>query len=179
MDIQENWEKALRKTEIIRPRVQGLSAFEQTRVPYTMLSESSVNVGDTVVRRGEVVVEKPSLILPFNLPHFEGFDFEDQMHTTEDMITNFFLIRGISFPSLRYNNRTDAIQVHEGSLSKAIEHYRSHLQKSEDVSSGLLAGPDEAWQFSVLIFVASQIMRSADGDIRSLFDDYKRRGFLS
>ena len=178
MDIQERWEKALKKTEILRPRVQPLSAFAATRVPYLMLSESSVNMGDTVVRKGEVVVEKPAIVLPFNLPQFDGFDFEEGMHAPEDMVTNFFLVRGVSFPQLKYNNRTDSIQVYEGGLSKAVTHYLETLQKSEDVSTGLVAAPDDAWQFSLLIFTASQIMRSADGDIRSLMDDHRRKGFL-
>ncbi len=178
MDIQKHWEKALRKTEIIRPRVQALSPLAETRVPYVMLSESSINTGDTVVRRGEVVVEKPAIVLPFNLPHFEGFDFESDLHASEDAITNFFLIRGVNFPSLRYNHRSDQIQVFEGSLSKAIDHHLALLQKDENVSTGLLAGPDDSWQFSVLIFTAGQIIRSADGDIRHLFDDFRKKGFL-
>lgn len=179
MDIQERWEKALKKTEILRPRVRPLNTFEATRVPYLMLSESSVNSGDTVVRKGEVVVEKPAIILPFNLPQFEGFEFDSDMRTPEDMVTNFFLVRGVSFPSFKYNNRTDSIEVYEGSLSKAVGHHLQALQRSEDVSTGLMTGPDDAWQFSLLIFTGSQIMRSADGDIRTLMDDYRRKGFLS
>lgn len=179
MDIQERWEKALRKTEIIRPRMQSLNAFAATRVPYTLLSESVVNIGDTVVRKGEVVVEKPSIVLPFNLPHFEGFDFEDQMRASDETIMNFFLVRGVSFPSFKYNNRTDSIQVYEGGLSKAMNHHLSLLQQNEDVHSGLLTGPEDAWQFSILIFTGGQILRSADGDIRSFFDDYRRKGFHS
>lgn len=178
MDIQERWEKALKKTEILRPRVRPLNTFAATHVPYFLLSESQVNPGDTVVRKGEVVVEKPAIVLPFNLPQFEGFEFEEDMRTPEDMIMNFFLVRGVTFPSMKYNNRTDSIQVYEGGLSKAIDHYLKVLQQSEDVSTGLVAGPDDAWQFSTLIFTAGQIMRSADGDIRSLMDDYRKKGFL-
>jgi len=59
MDMEEAWNKALRYTEIIRSRVQSLMTFKDTAVSYILLSESSINVGDTVVRRGEVVVEKP------------------------------------------------------------------------------------------------------------------------
>lgn len=179
MDIQERWEKALKKTEILRPRVRPLNTFEATRVPYLMLSESVVNRGDTVVRQGEVVVEKPAIVLPFNLPQFEGFEFESDMRAPEDMVTNFFLVRGVSFPSFKYNNRTDSIQVYEGGLSKAADHYLQVLQRSEDVSTGLVAGPDDAWQFALLIFTAGQIMRSANGDIRSLMDDHRRKGFFS
>ncbi len=58
MDIEKTWEKALKYTEIIRPRVEPLNTFRTTHLPYIFLTESSVNVGDSVVRKGEVLVEK-------------------------------------------------------------------------------------------------------------------------
>lgn len=176
MDIQEGWEKALKLTEIIRPRVQPLRTYEVTRLPYWFLSESSVNPGDTVVRKGEVLVEKPAIVMPFNMPHFEGFDFESQMHLNEDLLTSFFLVRGVSFPSLKYNNKTASLDVYEGKLSGALEHHTSLLHRSEDVHTGLITGPEDTWQFSVLIFVGTQVIRSAEGDIRKLLDDFKRGG---
>ncbi len=178
MNIQEAWEKALKSTEIIRPRVQPLHTFEATHIPYLLLSESSVNTGDTVVRKGEIIVEKPSLVLPFNLPYFEGFDFEEEMDINQDILTSFFLVRGVSFPSMRYNNKTDSIDVHEGGLSKAIEHFSAKLEREENVHTGLIAGAEDVWQFSVLIFTGGQIIKAADGDMKKLFDDFKRRGRL-
>jgi hypothetical protein len=66
MNIQDGWEKALKNTRIIRPRSKDLLTFEATEVPYILLSESSVNLGDTVVRKGRMMVEKPAIILPNN-----------------------------------------------------------------------------------------------------------------
>lgn len=175
MNIQDAWEKALKKTEIIRPRVQPLQTYSATQVRYVCLSESSVNSGDTVVRRGEVHVEKPSIVLPFNLPQFEGFEVDEGSPFDEDGLRNFFLVRGISFPSFKYNNRTSSLEVFEGGLSKAIEHHKQQMQRDEDVQTGLVAGPEDCWQFSVLIFVCGQVIRSADGDIRRLLDDWGRR----
>ncbi len=179
MSIQDSWEKALRKTEIIRPRVQPLHTYATTQLPYLCLSESKINSGDTVVRKGEVLVEKPSIILPQNMPQFEGFDFEEEMHFNEELLKSFFLMRGISFPSMKYNNKTASLDVYEGSLSKAIEHYKTFLQNNENVHTGLIMGPEDVWQFSVLIFVCSQASKSAESDIKRLFDDYERRGLMS
>ena len=175
MDIQEKWEKALKKTEIVRPRVQELLTFSATTLPYIFLAESSVNIGDTVVREGRIMVEKPSLILPIGLPHFEGFDFKKEMDIDENMLSNFLLVRGIKFPSLRYNNMTDSIDIFEGRLTKAIEQYKNRLQREEDVTRGLIVGPEECWQFSVLIFVGMQVARSADGDIKRLLDEFNNK----
>ncbi len=179
MSIQDSLEKALKTTEIVRPRVQPLHTFAETRLPYIFLSESSVNRGDTAVRKGEVLVEKPSLILPFNMPHFEGFEFEGESGVDADMLMNFFLVRGVSFPSMKYNNKTDSLEVYEGRLSKAIDHYTALMQREENVHAGLVVGADDCWPFSLLIFAGTQIMKSADGDIRRLMDDFKRKGGLN
>ena len=175
MDFEAQWQKALKGTEIIRSRVQGLFTFTETQVPYILLSESSVNVGDTVVRSGEVLVEKPSIILPANLPQLEGFQFDQKEPSANEQFINFLLVRGVSLPSLRYNNQTSAMEVYENKLSSAVKHYQELLQQKEDVRTGLIVGPEDGWQFSLLIFVCSQIVRNSENDIRKLLDKMKER----
>ncbi len=174
MDIQKSWERALKATEIIRSRIQPLSVHAETHLPYIFLAESSVNLGDSLVRKGEIMVEKPSIILPPHLPQFEGFDSEDVKTKDLDMLTTFFMVRGIKFPSFKYNNKTFSLDVHEGKLHTAIEHYKHELEKEENISAGLVIGPEDCWQFSILIFVASQVIRQADGDIRKLLDEFRK-----
>jgi len=170
MDIEKAWEKALKYTEIIRPRVEPLHTFKTTHLPYVFLAESSVNEGDCVVRKGEVLVEKPSIILPPDSPQLDGFDFKDVSLRQQDTIISFFLVRGIGFPSMKYNNKTYSLDIFEGRLSQAIEKHTHELQKAENVTSGLVIGPEDCWQFSVLIFVGMQILRSTDNDIRKLMN---------
>lgn len=172
MSIQESWEKAIRNTEIIRQRIQGLATFSTTNLPYVLLSESSVNMGDTVVRKGIVLVEKPSLILPANIPQCEGFDFDRDVLS---YLTNFFLVRGVTLPSLKYNNQMYSVDVYEGKLTEAIEHYDDNLKRTEDVQTGLVVGPTDVWQLSLLIFVVSQVERSANNDIKRLLEEWKKR----
>ncbi len=174
MDIQEAWQKALKTTEILRPRIEPLSRIAATQLPYIFLAESAVNHGDTLVRKGEITVEKPSIILPSNLPHFEGFEEDEKSPWNENRITQFFLVRGVRFPSFKYNNRTDSLDVREGSLNQSVGHYLQELQKKENVSTGLLLGPEDCWQFSILIFIANQSMRQAEGDWKGLWDDFLR-----
>lgn len=174
MDITEAWEKALRSTQIIRSRVQALLTFQDTRVPYVFLSESTINLGDTVVRKGEVLVERPALILPPNFPQFSGFEFEKDLRS-DDKFINFLMVRGITLPSLRYNNRTQGLDVYEGKLSSAIKHYEDLLQQKEDVATGLIAGPEDCWQFSLLIFSCMQVAKNAGTDLRRLLDEYKKK----
>ena len=145
------------------------------KVPYILLSESSINIGDTVVRKGEVVVEKPALILPPNVPQLEGFEFGADNGADEDSIINYLLIRGVTLPSLKYNNLTHSLDLYEDKLANAVKYYKTQLQYKEDVHTGLLVGPEDGWQFSILIFICSQVAKNAQTDIKKLWDEYKKR----
>lgn len=175
MDLQDVWERALKDTQILRPRVHDLDTFSTTQLPYVLLSRSSVNVGDTAVRKGEVIVEKPALILPSQSPQFQGFNFEEELQLNQGLLTNFLIIRGVKFPSLKYNNNTYSVDVYEGELEKATSYYLDRLERQEDVHTGLISGPEDCWQFSLLIFICSQVLRSADSDMQRLLDDFKKR----
>ncbi|MFH1868098.1 MAG: hypothetical protein ABH843_03915 [Candidatus Omnitrophota bacterium] len=179
MDIMERWEKALKSTEIVRSRVHPLLTFETTKLPYIFLAESAVNTGDSVVRKGSVFVEKPSIVLPDNSPQLEGFDFNSEFDLSEAMVINFLLVRGVRFPSYKYNNKVNSLDVYEGRLKKAIDHYKYKLQRKEDVHAGLIIGPEDCWQFSILIFICTMVARSAGKDIQGLLDDMERKRRLS
>jgi hypothetical protein len=175
MDSTSAWEQALRETNIIRSRVIGLQTFGETQVPYILLSPSTINEGDTVVRTGEVLVHRPSLILPPNIPQLEGFNFEDEDSFKEDTIINFLMIRGITLPSMKYDNKVFSLNVFEGKIEDAIGVYGNRLQREENTSAGLICGPDEVWQLSVLIFICSQIAKNSSTDIRRLLDEYHKK----
>lgn len=176
MNIQDYWEKALKHTEIVRPRVQPLSIYSSTQLPYIFLAESAVNMGDSVVRKGEVLVEKPGILLPSDMPQLQGFESEDRNSWSVEGMINFLFVRGIRFPSFKYNNTVHHLDVYEGKLKQAVDHHLKQLQERENVSAGLIIGPEDCWQFSVLIFVAGQISRQAEGDMRRLLDDHGRQG---
>ena len=173
MDMDALWSKALKDTEVVRSRLQDLATFEATTLPYIFLAESSLNMGDTVVRRGQVVVERPALILPS--AQFQGFELEQDLKLSEDALVNFLLLRGVRFPSLRYRHQFSSLDLREESLRQAIAHYQDHLSRQEDTQTGLVIGPEDVWQFSVLVLVAQLVSRSAEGDVRRLLEEWRRR----
>ena len=172
MNLEGLWEKALKGTEIIRARMLDLKTFEPTMLPYVFLAESQLNQGDTVVRTGQVVVERPALILPS--PRLEGFEFAPDHPFGEDAVLNFLLVRGIRFPSLRYRHELSSLDLREGSLQDVVKDLQERMKRAEDIQTGMVIGPEEAWQFSVLILVGSLIIRSAEGDVRRLLDDWHK-----
>lgn len=171
MDFNDAWARALKETEIIRTRAAMLQTFADTPVPYILLAPSSINVGDTVVRRGRVLVQRPALILPPNIPQLEGFEMES---VDNGGALNFLLVRGISIPSLRYNNQTHSLDVFEGDVPQAIAFYANQMEREEDVSTGLLVGNEEMWPFSLLIFICAQVARNTQLDIKRLMEEYRK-----
>ena len=170
MDIEQFWDKAQEKTEVVRGRVKGLSTFVSTAVPYIFLAESSVNEGHTVARKGKVIVEKPLIVLPEDMPQFEGFDFREDMEIGGDSVQMLFLMRGIRFPSLKYNNSVECLDLEETSLAKGVEKHKRQLEREENVSTALIIGPEECWQFSILFYLASLVGRSTRTDIINLLN---------
>jgi hypothetical protein len=170
MDIEKLWEKAKEKTEIVRGRVKGLSSFKHTPVPYIFLAESSVNEGHTVIRKGKIIVEKPMIVLPHDLPQFEGFDFEEDLGIGQDLVQTFFMMRGIRFPSMKYNNTLYDLDLEDKSLAQSVKGRKKELERTENVTTALLIGPEECWQFSLLIYIASLAGRCARADILNLLN---------
>jgi hypothetical protein len=170
MDIEQLWEKAQKKTEILRGRVKALPTFASTKVPYVFMGESVVNEGHTVVRKGSILIEKPIIILPEDLPQFEGFDFEKDLDVEQGTMQMFFLMRGIRFPSLKYNNTIDKLDLKETSLAKTAEKYKKSLERRENVNTALILGPEDCWQFSILLYMATLIGRCARTDIINLME---------
>jgi hypothetical protein len=175
MDIEALWDEARKSTEIHRMRLQDLATFEATAVPYIFLAESSLNRGDTVVRRGQVMIDRPALALPGLAPQFQGFDFERDWELNEDSVATFLLIRGIQFPSLRYRHEVSSLDVMEQSLRQAITQHANRLAQAEDTTTGLIVGPEAAWQFSVLLLVGALVVRSARGDLRRILESWRKR----
>ena len=174
-DIQELWDKARKQTEILRMRLSDLATFEATSVPYIFLAESALNQGDTVVRQGQVVIQKPSIILPNFSPQFEGFELEEELHVSDNALATFLLVRGIQFPSLKYRHQMSSLDLYEGSLQQAIDHFGRQLTTAENITTGLVIGPEEAWQFSLLMLVGALVVRSAEGDLRRILEQWRKR----
>jgi hypothetical protein len=174
MDIEQLWDKAQEKTEVIRGRVKGLATFSHTTVPYIFLAESSVNDGHTVIREGRVIVDKPMIVLPEDMPQFEGFDFNEELDMEGDSVQMFFLMRGIRFPSLKYNNSVEKLDLEESSLAKAIEKHKKQLERKENVSAALIVGPDDCWQFSILFYLASLVGRCTRADVMNFLEKMRR-----
>lgn len=172
MDLEERWQKTLDETRIIRFYHALLSSHEATEIPYIFLAASSINEGDTVMRKGRVMIDKPLIILPQNMPQFSGFELEEIFGLDENSLRLFFMVRGIRFPSLKYQHEIATVDIVEGELKKAIDQKADELERQEDLVTGLIVGSSELWQLSVLLYIIILINRSASSDLGKFLEEH-------
>ncbi|MCX7957273.1 MAG: hypothetical protein N2643_05245 [Endomicrobia bacterium] len=170
IDINKKWQQAINETRIVRSRYKKLETFKKTIVPYVLISQSLVNKGETVVRRGKVEVSPALIHLPYTGFEFKGFNFEETTHYNEETIKSFLLVRGINLPPLKYNNEQVKLEVVNKSLKEAINHYQKIFQRIEDIDTGLIVSIPDIWQFSLLLYIIHLVKKSADNDLKNYVD---------
>lgn len=173
--MEEKWNRVLKETKIIRHRLPFLSSSDLTELNYIFLGASLVNPGDTVVREGKILVDKPMILLPKHFPQFQDFDLDEELGVNEDFFRSFLLIRGIRFPSLKYKHEVSTVDVFESDVDEAASHFGNLLERKEDIETGLVVGPTDAWQFSILLYINMLMQSSVERNINDLFDDFRRR----
>jgi len=172
MGLQEDFMKALKETEIHRHRESHLLTLSATALPYVLLCESAVNDGDTVVRQGVVRVEKPQLLVLHNPMEFEGFEYQDNPNESSAFLA---LGRSASMPPAKYSNVETSLEVFDGGLQKALDHFSRELDQGDDSQTGLVSGPVDIWALSLFVYVGKMVARSAPQDTQELL----RRHFES
>lgn len=171
MDLEEKWQNALENTRIVRFYRYPLSYKDSTELPYIFLGSSIINEGDTVIRKGKVVVDRPMIVLPQNMPQFSGFSGEDEEPIDTENLRIFLMVRGIRFPSLKYKHEISTLDIMEKEAEKAIEECKRELEAKEDIGTGLIVGNPEHWQLSLLLYVALIINRSFPSDMQRFLGD--------
>ncbi|MDP8216412.1 MAG: hypothetical protein P9L98_03735 [Candidatus Kaelpia imicola] len=174
MDFEQKWKRAVKNTEIEKGWVGYLNTNSSTTLSYIMLSESMLDNSDTVIRKGKVEVTRPLIYLPDNNPVFEGFELSSQNLFNSSVLT-FLLLRGVSFPSLKYQNSVYSLDIDNLSLTEAVKKHKRELQRLEDVKTGLIVGSDDCWHYSLAIYVAALTSKSASNDIERYLKDLKSR----
>ena len=80
MDVSPEWMKSVEQTYVIKFPTQHLATFGITSVDYFVVTEPIYTAMDaskreleSVVRKGKVIAEQPSLITPTYALNFAGF----------------------------------------------------------------------------------------------------------
>ncbi len=172
MEMEEALKLAQSDTRFIKVRKNLLYTFGATRLPYICLSRSPDNEEQILVRAGEVLADKPAIALPGEIFSFEGFE-HDQPIDPEMAVT---LARRISMPPSKYVNKAGMAERESGSLDDAVQRVMNRLENENDVRTGVISAPEPVWGLSVLLYVGSQVARSAPSNVQEHFEHLRLRG---
>ena len=175
MEMEDAFKMAQNDTRFIKARKNLLYTFGATRLPYICLSESLEDRDLIMIRAGEVLADKPQIAVPGEFFSFEGFDEtrEDEEEKESLAVT---LARRISMPPSKYVNKSDAAITESGPLSEAIQRVMNRLENENDVRTGVIAAPEQVWGLSILLYVGSQVARSASSNVQEHFEHLRLRG---
>lgn len=171
MDLTEMWQQAVKTTRVRRKRLASLETFEETKLPYILVSEHPQRPEHANVRQGHVDVAKPKLFLPDHSPQFEGFDF-DQIEANENSVQTLLFVRGVKLPSFKFKN-VQAHQLYDGSVDEAVTQYGRDLARTEDVQTGLITAEENIWPFSLLFYVSLLVAKNLPKDIERLLEEFR------
>ncbi|MDR0867511.1 MAG: hypothetical protein LBP75_03420 [Planctomycetota bacterium] len=146
-----------RNMRVLKERKNPLFTFGPTKLPYLCLTA----VGDdTLIRAGEVVSDKPKIVIPGRDFEFSGFDDEDT-----DGGLPVLIARGVKMPTASYTNKEQPARRVSDNLAAAAAREIARLNDANDTRTGVICAPEQVWRLSLLLYVGQQIARSSESNL--------------
>ncbi len=163
MDIDnERIREAVRRTEILRAPKQSLATFGTTNIYYYLVTEPvyselvknvtepKATQGETVVREGRIIAEKPRIVTPYYLSRLEGFSSEARRYFDELVKTHGSNIPGLFYT---YKNEPKELNIVAGDLLSVVDKLNTEINKRGDPLTSIIKGEDEFWDVSLMKFI--------------------------
>ncbi|HLE02977.1 MAG TPA: hypothetical protein VI877_05775 [Dehalococcoidia bacterium] len=171
----ERLEYAVRHTQVLRPPRQNLETFGITKVRYHLLTAPAytdlvAGEGETVVREGQVIAERPRVVTPYYLLNLQGFSHHARRYL-EKMAQEEH-----SSPALlyRYRNEVEGLSIVSEPLDQLAQQLTEKLEREGTALACVIKGVDELWDVSLLRFIHEFTIRSLQSNVM----DLGRRGLL-
>ncbi len=164
MDKREQFEYAMKKTEVVRPAKHSLYTFSSTTINYTIVSELAEKIF-VEVRKGKMTVEKPMVIAPpsFVDDYLEGFD-ADQAEYIQMMLKKF----GLRALRYKYRNETKDVKLISGRLESVLDRIKREVDAKEDNLAAIIKGVPELWGISLMKCAVELITGSFPSNVKEL-----------
>lgn len=177
MDIDnDRIESAALNTEIVRHPRQHLATFGITNIYYYIVTEPSYQefteaTGETVIREGRVIAERPKIVTPYYLTNLEGFSSDARRYF--NMLLE---MHGADTPGLFYSYKNEPLNLNivSDSVQAIIEKLNEEIDKKGDPLASIIKGQDDLWDVSLLKFIYEITSRS----LRSNVSQLNSRGLL-
>ena len=171
----ERLEYAVRHTEVLRPPRQKLETFGITNIRYYLLTAPAyadlvAGGGETVVREGQVIAERPRVVTPYYLMNLQGFSQHARRYLEK------IAQEGHSSPALlyRYRNEAKGLSIVSEPMHQLAQKLTEKLEREGIALASVIKGVDELWDVSLLRFIHEFTLRSLQSNVI----DLGRRGLL-
>lgn len=166
----ERIEYAARHTEILRHPRQHLATFGITNIYYYMVTEPSYadvagGTGETVIREGRVVADRPKIVTPYYLSRLEGFSYDARRYF--DMLLS---MHGADAPGLiyTYKNEPKGLNIVSDNLLSVVAKLNDEIDRNNDPLASIIRGQDDLWDVSLLKFIYEITNRSLPSNVAQL-----------
>lgn len=168
--FKEYWQK----TEVIREYQQILYTFGDMRLPYVFVSEHHSYNDRTIIRRGVLYIQKPSILIP---GHHRGPEFKEGFEHLKGLPRDAaFIIRSMGLPYSEINNRpTTKDEVEYGRLQAVIDRLNNKLTQHDDTDTALIKGVVHGTDISLMRYSLGLMVKSAPENIKQFFEHMRRQ----
>jgi hypothetical protein len=158
MDIDNNDEKleyAAKNTEILRHPRQHLSTFGITNIYYYLVTEPSYSelvndAGETVIREGRVIADRPKIVTPYYLSRLEGFSSDARQYFETLLRMHQGETPGLFYT---YKNEPKGLNIVSDNLPVVVEKLNEKIDRKGDPLASIIRGQDDLWDVSLLKFI--------------------------
>lgn len=163
-------EYAALHTEILRHPKQSLSTFGVTNIYYYLVTEPAYSeltgdVGETVIREGRVIADRPKIVTPYYLSRLDGFSYDARRYF--EMLHR---MHGADAPGLFYTYKNDSkgLNIVSDSWPAVVAKLNDEIDRKGDPLTSIIKGQDELWDVSLLKFIYEITSRSLPHNISQL-----------
>lgn len=165
-DLHQYW----KETEIIRSYQHMLPTYGQLKLSYIFICESSEIEGISIIRRGFVQIQEPTILVPKYLIE-EGMQYTGLV--CESPNDGIIFNRGVKFPQNPCHDKVLYEEaVEQMSLENALDKYKTRLEKENDTEIGLIRGHSKGMGVSLSRYATMLVYRSLPGNIEEFMEHF-------
>lgn len=169
---EEQFHRLWNAVRIERSMPYTLFTFGETALPYYLVVAAKTRGERVGVTEGEVAITRPTILTPDNFnPEFDGFFDEDD---DEDEVVRVMLARGMSFPHLKFANRSAPTDLVSDSVEEAVAHLQHRVEDRDEDRKAILSAPHGLGGLALVKYAIEKSVESAPGNIQEL----REKGFL-
>jgi hypothetical protein len=170
----DDFQYAMENTRVIMAPERRIETFGAVDFHFFLISELMDEVNQVRVRDGRIQAERPQLVTPETCARLllEGFGEKGQEFASwlERRRENVAMLKyGFLF---RQSNVVESI-VHSP-IEEVVERVREQVSATNEPSTAIIQGVDDAWEVCLMKFAMELVQRSAGENM----GDFRKRGLL-